>query len=190
MKAVCAEAEDYYKPDYSVLNKHLKTLELAEKKEWVSYYAVPFRKAIVAIKEKIKAHKALIDNTLFKVDSSNIWTCLAKVSELYQPKVTKQVVFVDARGQEKVLFAVCEGLSIGVTHESALSTFLYDLFLFNGDKSPKNTISEQEILAFVGKEQQKECRQEELVNISSLLGILEIKHFYITEPQFIIRNSL
>lgn len=141
MKAVCAEAEDYYKPDYSVLNKYLKTLELAEKKEWVGYYAVAFRKAIVAIKEKIKAHKALIDNTLFKVDSSNIWTCLAKVSEHYQPKVTKQVVYIDARGQEKVLFAVCEGSSIGVTHESALSTFLYDLFLLNGDKRPKNTIS-------------------------------------------------
>ena len=143
VKAVCAEAEDYYRPDYSILNKYLKTLELAERKEWVGYYAVGFRKAVVSTKEKIKAHKALIDNTLFKVDSSNIWTCIAKVSELYQPKVTRQVVFVNAQAEEKVLFAVCEGSPIGVTHESNLSTFLYDLFLLKGDSKPKSAISSQ-----------------------------------------------
>lgn len=98
------------------MNKYLKTLELAEKKEWIGYYVAGFRKVIVSIKEKIKAHKTLIDNTLFKVDSSNIWACIAKVSALYQPKITKQVVFANAQAQEKVLFAICEGSSIGVTH--------------------------------------------------------------------------
>lgn len=190
VKAVSAEAEDYYRPDYSVLSKYLKTLELAERKEWVGYYAASFRKAAAAIRELIKAHRALVDNTLFKVDSSNIWDCLAKVSELYRPKVAKQVVFVDARGQEKLLFAVCEGQPVAVTHESALSTFLYDLFLLKGGKQARSAIGEQDVLGFVGQELQKEGRQEELQNISCLLNILEIRHFYTTQPQFMIRSSL
>lgn len=42
----------------------------------------------------------------------------------------------------------------------------------------------------MGKELQKEGRQDELESISNLLSILEVKHFYITGPQFVIRSSL
>lgn len=73
VKAICPDAEEYYKPDYSTLSKYIKTLDYVEKKEWIGHYLIEFRQNILKIRDKIKSHKNLIDNTLFRVDSSNIW---------------------------------------------------------------------------------------------------------------------
>lgn len=73
LKAICPDAEEYYKPDYSTLNKYIKTLDYVEKKEWIGHYLIEFRQNILKIRDKIKSHKNVIDNTLFKVDSNNVW---------------------------------------------------------------------------------------------------------------------
>jgi hypothetical protein len=54
-----------------------------DKKEWIGHYLTAYHQQIIKIRDKIKAHKNLIDNTLFKIDSGNIWDCLNQVSSLY-----------------------------------------------------------------------------------------------------------
>jgi hypothetical protein len=73
----------------------------------------------------------MIDNTLFKIDSSNIWDCLANISSLYQSKIKKQIIFKTVK-QEKNLYSICEDSAVGITTENPLSLFIEELFSMNG----------------------------------------------------------
>ncbi len=73
----------------------------------------------------------MIDNTLFKIDSSNIWDCLTNVCSLYQPKITRQVLFKNVK-EEKALYCIYEPSVAGIITENPLSVFLEGLFGMNG----------------------------------------------------------
>ena len=75
VKAV--DGEDCFKPDYSILDNYIKSLQTIENKESIYYYLTALKEELLALKAQIKSHKNKYDNLLFKIDSSNVLECIS-----------------------------------------------------------------------------------------------------------------